>query len=135
MEVVRLKQLEREKEERELQRQKLYQEKERICNERKKVLITQISLLVEGKKDLQRNLFNKRDEQVNAREESDEVRQSQREELQRTYREYAHKIVDPILEYWDIDNHTLDNVCILPVDCLEEYEVTYKVGHVWTERD
>ena len=132
---MRLKQLEREKEERELQRQKLYQEKERIRNERKKVLITQIGLLVEGKKDLQRNLLNTRDEQMNAGEESDKVRKSRREELQRTYKEYAYKIVDPILEYWDIDDHTLDNVCILPVDGLEEYEVTYKVGHVLTERE
>ena len=43
--------------------------------------------------------------------------------------------MSPILEYWDIDDHTPENACTLPIDDLEDYEVSYKIGHRWTERE
>ena len=44
-------------------------------------------------------------------------------------------MVDPVLEYWDIDEHTPENACNLPIDDLEDYDVTYKMGHKWSERE
>ena len=68
-------------------------------------------------------------------QETDEVRQSRRDELQNIYKEYAEQVVNPVLEYWDIGEHTPENACTLPIDDLEDYEVTYKMGHKWSERE
>ena len=92
------------------------------------VLTTQLALLIKRKKDL-------RKEQVRTGQETDEVRQNRRDELQNIYKEYAEKVVSPILEYWDIDDHTSENACTLPIDDLEDYDVSYKMGHRWTERE
>ena len=43
--------------------------------------------------------------------------------------------MSPVLEYWDIDEHTPENACTLPIDDLEDYDVTYKMGHKWSERE
>ena len=113
----------------------LLKEKERIRQERMSVLTTQLALLIKRKKDLRKELLNRRDEQIKTGQETDEVRQSRREELQNLYREYTQKVVSPILEYWDIDDHMPETVCTIPVDDLEDYDVSYKVGHKWTERE
>ena len=51
------------------------------------------------------------------------------------YKEYAEQVVNPVLEYWGIDEHTPENACNLPIDDLEDYDVSYKMGHKWTERE
>ena len=99
------------------------------------VLTTQLALLVKRKKDLRKELLDKRDEQVRMGQETDEVRQNRRDELQNIYKEYTEKVVSPVLEYWDIDDHTPENACTLPIDDLEDYDVSYKMGHRWTERE
>ena len=99
------------------------------------ILTTQLALLIKRKKDLRKELLDKRDEQVRTGQETDEVRQNRRDELQNIYREYAEKVVNPVLEYWDIDEHTPENACTLPIDDLEDYDVAYKMGHKWTERE
>ena len=113
----------------------LLKEKERIRQEQMSVLTTQLTLLIKRKKDLRKELLDKRDEQVRMGQETDEVRQNRREELQNIYKEYAEKVVNPILEYWDIDDHTPEKACTLPIDNLEDYDVSYKMGHRWTERE
>ena len=115
--------------------QRLLKEKERIRQERMSILTTQLALLIKRKKDLRKELLDKRDEQVRTGQETDEVRQNRRDELQNIYKEYAEKVVNPVLEYWDIDEHTPENACTLPIDDLEDYDVSYKMGHKWTERE
>ena len=44
-------------------------------------------------------------------------------------------MVEPVLEYWDLDDHTPDKACVLPIENMEDYEVTYKMGHKWSERE
>ena len=65
------------------------------------ILTSHLNLLIERKKDLREELLNKRDEQVKATQETDEIRQVRRDELQNIYRGYAEQVVDPVLEYWD----------------------------------
>ena len=115
--------------------QHLLKEKERIRQERMSILTTQLALLIKRKKDLRKELLDKRDEQIRTGQETDEVRQNRRDELQNIYKEYAEKVVNPVLEYWDIDEHTPENACTLPIDDLEDYDVSYKMGHKWTERE
>ena len=132
-----------EEEERQEQENKLHQqemqcllrEKERIKYERKSILTTQLAMLIKRKKDLTKELLNKRDEQIKMGQETDEVRQNRRDELQNIYREYAEQVVNPVLEYWDINDHTPENACNLPIDDLEDYDVTYKMGHKWSKRE
>ena len=90
---------------------------------------------VNKKKDLRKDLLDQRDEQVRTGQETDEVRQNRRDELQNIYKEYAEKVVNPILEYLDIDEHTPEKACTPPIDDLEDYDVSYKMGHRWTERE
>ena len=99
------------------------------------ILTSHLTLLIEKKKDLREELLNKRDEQIKTTKETDEIRQIRRDELQNIYRGYAKQVVDPILEYWDLDDHTPENACALPIDDLEDYDVTYKMGHKWSERE
>ena len=115
--------------------QHLLKEKERIRHDRMSVLITHLTLLIDRKKDLREELLNKRDEQVKSTQETEEIRQARRDELQNIYRGYAEQVVEPVLEYWDLDDHTPENACILPIENLEDYEVTYKMGHKWSERE
>ena len=67
----------------------LLKEKERIRYDRMSVLTTHLALLIKRKKDLREELLNKREEQVKTGQETDEVRQIRRDELQDTYRKYA----------------------------------------------
>ena len=115
--------------------QHLLKEKERIKHDRMSILTTHLNLLVERKKDLREELLNKRDEQVKSTQETEEIRQDRRDELQNIYRGYAEQVVEPVLEYWDLDDHTPDNACALPIENPEDYEVTYKMGHKWSERE
>ena len=115
--------------------QRLLKEKERIRYDRMSILTSQLALLIQRKKDLREELLNKRDEQVKTGQETDEIRQIRRDELQDKYRKYAEQVVDPVLEYWDLDEHTPENACTLPIDDLEDYDVTYKMGHKWSERE
>ena len=115
--------------------QRLLKEKERIKYDRMSVLTSHLNLLIKRKKDLREELLNKRDEQVKTTQETDEIRQIRRDELQDIYRKYAEQVVDPVLEYWDLDDHTPDNACVLPIEDLEDYDVTYKMGHKWSERE
>ena len=115
--------------------QRLLKEKERIKYERMSILTSHLTLLIKRKKDLREELLNKRDEQIKTTQETDEIRQIRRDELQDIYRGYAEQVVDPVLEYWDLDEHTPENACALPIDDLEDYEVTYKMGHKWSERE
>ena len=113
----------------------LLKEKERIKYERMSILTTHLALLIKRKKDLREELLNKRDEQIKTGQETDEIRQIRRDELQNIYRGYAEQVVDPVLEYWDLDEHTPENACNLPIDDLEDYDVTYKMGHKWSKRE
>ena len=115
--------------------QRLLKEKERIKYERMSILTSHLTLLIKRKKDLREELLNKRDEQIKTTQETDEIRQIRRDELQDIYRGYAEQVVEPVLEYWDLDDHTPENACALPIDDLEDYEVTYKMGHKWSERE
>ena len=115
--------------------QRLLKEKERIKYDRMSVLTSHLNLLIERKKDIREELLNKRDEQVKATQETDEIRQARRDELQNIYRGYAEQVVEPVLEYWDLDDHTPDSACVLPIEDMEDYEVTYKMGHKWSERE
>ena len=115
--------------------QHLLKEKERIRYERISILTSHLTLLIKRKKDLREELLNKRDEQIKTTQETDEIRQIRRDELQNIYRGYAEQVVDPVLEYWDLDEHTPENACVLPIDDLEDYDVTYKMGHKWSERE
>ena len=99
------------------------------------ILTSHLSLLIKRKKDLREELLNKRDEQIKTMQETDEIRQIRKDELQNIYRGYAEQVVDPVLEYWDLDEHTPENACNLPIDDLEDYDVTYKMGHKWSERE
>ena len=114
---------------------RLLKEKERIKYDRMSILTSHFNLLIKRKKDLREELLNKRDEQVKATQETDEIRRVRRDELQNIYRGYAEQVVDPVLEYWNLDDHTPDNACILPIEDTEDYEVTYKMGHKWSERE
>ena len=89
----------------------LLKEKERIRYDRMSILTSQIALLIKRKKDLREELLNKRDEQIKTGQETDEVRQIRRDELQDTYGKYAERVVDPVPEYWDLDEHTPENAC------------------------
>ena len=80
--------------------QRLLKEKERIRQEQMLILTMQLALLIKRKKDLRKELLDKRDKQVRTGQETDEVRQNRRDELQNIYREYAEKVVNPVLEYW-----------------------------------
>ena len=60
------------------------------------ILITQLALLIKKKKDLREELLNKRDEQIKTGQETDEVRQIRRDELQNIYKGYAEQVVDPV---------------------------------------
>ena len=113
----------------------LLKEKERIKQERMSILTSQLALLIKRKKDLREELLNKRDEQIKTGQETDEIRQIRRDELQNIYKGYAEQVVDPVLEYWDLGEHTPENACTLPIDDLEDYDVTYKMGHKWSERE
>ena len=115
--------------------QRLLKEKERIRHDRMSILTSQLALLIKRKKDLREELLNKRDEQIKTGQETDEIRQVRRDELQDKYRKYAEQVVDPVLEYWDLDEHTPENACSLLIDDLEDYDVTYKMGHKWSERE
>ena len=115
--------------------QRLLKEKERIKYERMSILTSHLTLLIKRKKDLREELLNKRDEQIKTTQETDEIRQIKRDELQDIYRGYAEQVVEPVLEYWDLDDHTPENACALPIDDSEDYEVTYKMGHKWSERE
>ena len=115
--------------------QRLWKEKERIKHDRMSILTSHLKLLIERKKDIRKELLNKRDEQVKSIQETEEIRQARRDELQNTYREYAEQVVEPVLEYWDLDDHTPDKAGVLPIEDLEDYEVTYKMGHKWSERE
>ena len=115
--------------------QRLLKEKERIKHDRMSILTSHLNLLIKRKKDLRKELLNKRDEQVKSTQETEEIRQARRDELQDIYREYAEQVVEPVLEYWDLDDHTPDNACTLPIDDPEDYEVTYRMGHKWSERE
>ena len=115
--------------------QRLWKEKERIKHDRMSVLTTHLSLLIDRKKDIRKELLNKRDEQVKSVQETEEIRQARRDELQNIYREYAEQVVEPVLEYWDLDDHSPDKVGVLPIEDMEDYEVTYKMGHKWSERE
>ena len=115
--------------------QRLLREKERIRYDRMSIFTSQLALLIKRKKDLREELLDKRDEQIKTGQETDEVRQIRRDELQDTYGKYAERVVDPVLEYWDLDEHTPENACNLPMDDLEDYDVTYKMGHKWSERE
>ena len=92
-------------------------------------------MLIKRKKDLREELLNKRDEQVKTTQETDEIRQIRRDELQNIYRGYAEQVADPVLEYWSLDDHTPDNACVLPIQDTEDYDVAYKMGHKWSERE
>ena len=70
------------------------------------ILTSHLTLLIKRKKDLREELLNKRDEQIKTTQETDEIRQIRRDELQNIYRGYAEQVVDPVLEYWDLDDHT-----------------------------
>ena len=113
----------------------LLKEKERIKHDRMSILTSHLNLLIERKKDIRKELLNKRDEQVKSTQETEEIRQVRRDELQDIYREYAEQVVEPVLEYWDLDDHTPDKACVLPIEDIEDYEVTYKMGHKWSERE
>ena len=115
--------------------QRLLKEKERIKYDRMSILTSHLNLLIERKKDLREELLNKREEQVKATQETEEIRQARREELQNIYRGYAEQVVEPVLEYWDLDDHSPDSACVLPIEDTEDYEVTYKMGHKWSERE
>ena len=115
--------------------QHLLKEKERIKYDRMSILTSHLNLLIKRKKDLREELLNKRDGQVKATQETDEIRQVRRDELQNIYRGYAEQVVDPVLEYWNLDDHTPDNACVLPIEDTEDYEVTYKMGHKWSKRE
>ena len=91
--------------------------------------------MIKRKKDLREELLDKRDEQIKTGQETDEVRQNRRDELQNIYKEYAEQVVNPVLEYWDIGEHTPKNACTLPINDLEDYDVTYKMGQKWSERE
>ena len=115
--------------------QHLLKEKERIKYDRMSILTSHLTLLIKRKKDIRKELLNKRDEQVKSTQETEEIRQVRRDELQDIYRGYAEQVVEPVLEYWDLDDHTPENACALPIDDLEDYKVTYKMGHKWSERE
>ena len=69
--------------------QHLLKEKERIKYDRMSVLASHLNLLIKRKKDLREELLNKRDEQVKTTQETDEIREIRRDELQNIYRGYA----------------------------------------------
>ena len=115
--------------------QHLLKEKERIKYDRMSILTSHLNLLIERKKYIRKELLNKRDEQVKSTQETEEIRQVRRDELQNIYREYAEQVVEPVLEYWGLDDHTPDKACVLPIDDMEDYKVTYKLGHKWSERE
>ena len=78
----------------------LLKEKERIRQDRMSILITQLALLIKRKKDLREELLDRRDKQIKTGQETIE---------------YAEQVVNPVLEYWDIGEHTPENACRLPV--------------------
>ena len=115
--------------------QRLLKEKERIKYDRMSILASHLNLLIKRKKDLREELLNKRDEQIKTTQETDEIRQIRRDELQDIYKGYAEQVVDPVLEYWDLDEHIPENACTLLIDDLEDYKVTYKMGQKWSKRE
>ena len=74
----------------------LLKEKERIKYEQMSILTSHLTLLIKRKKDLREELLNKRDEQIKTTQETDEIRQLRRDELQNIYRGYAEQVVDPV---------------------------------------
>ena len=62
------------------------------------------ALLIERKKDIRKELLNKRDEQVKSVQETEEIRQAR----EMSYKTYIENMQKPVLEYWDLDDHTPD---------------------------
>ena len=77
-------------------------------------------MLIKRKKDIRKELLNKRDGKFKSTQETEEIRQFRRDELQDIYRGYAEQVVEPVLEYWDLDDHTPENACALPIDDLKD---------------
>ena len=73
--------LEEEQRKRDVERAQLLKERETICIQRLQILAKEINLYVEGKKDLQRNLLNRRREQISYGKEMPEQQYERRNDL------------------------------------------------------
>ena len=125
--------MENEKRARDLERQRLLQEREKIRIQRIQVLGKELQLLSEGKKDLRKNLINRRMEQVVAGRETPVQRQNRREELVDAYEKYAERLIPVVNEYWDIKKHNRRSPYELPVENPIDYSINYTAQQKWTE--
>ena len=117
--------MENEKRARDLEKQRLLQEREKIRIQRIQVLGKELQLLAEGKKDLRKNLINRRMEQIAAGGEIPAQRQNRREELVDTYEKYAERLIPVINEYWDIKKPSRRNPYELPLGDQIDYSINY----------
>ncbi|MCG8625638.1 MAG: hypothetical protein MJE68_27015, partial [Proteobacteria bacterium] len=67
--------------------------------------------------------------------ESNNLRERRREEIRKTYEDFAAKQVPPILEYWQMVQPDKNYLYYLPVKDPLNYEINYFPGHVWDEKE
>ena len=127
--------LEEEQRKRDVERARLLKERETIHIQRLQILEKEINLYVEGKKDLQRNLLNRRMEQISHRKETPEQQYERRNDLVSQCCTHAVKMVPIIIEYWDTKRPSKDNPYYLPIREIEDYNVKYSATHKWDEAE
>ena len=125
--------MENEKRARDLERQRLLQEREKIRIQRIQVLEKELQLLSEGKKDLRKTLINRRMEQVAAGGETPVQRQNRREELEDAYEKYAERLIPVVNEYWDIKKPDRRSPYELLVENPIDYSINCTAQQKWTE--
>ena len=136
----RLRQLEIERQEREAQARKqkqieLLKERDRIIHEHIKVLETQIYLLLEGKRDLWRDLLSRRETQLKKEETPEEVADN-REMIRRQYQAHITRLVEPIKQYWNkrpVQDMDPVDLLRLPGENPGEEDIDYQPDHDWNE--
>ena len=125
--------IENEKRARDLEKQCLLQEREKIRIQRIQVLGKELQLLSKGKKDLRKNLINRRMEQIAVGGETPAQRQNRREELVDTYEKYAERLIPVVNEYWEIKRPSRRNPYEVPVEDPIDYSINYTAQQKWSE--
>ena len=126
--------IEEERHQRELRKVALLEEQERLRIQKVNILERELQMYVDGKKDLRKNLINRRMEQVAAGEETAEQRISRRDELVETYQEYAIREDSSnkrILDY-QATKYRKDPF-YLPMEDQINYDTTFNARQKWDE--
>ena len=125
--------IEEERRQRELHKVALLEEQERLRIQRVNILERELQMYVDGKKDLRKNLINRRMEQVAAGKETAEQRINRRDELVESYQEYATRMTPVIKEYWTTRQPNKKDPFYLPMEDQINYDTTFNARQKWDE--